>query len=134
LGRKLGRPFVEKFTKKQSMEQFDSFFEERGALALLISRTIPIGFPSDLASLVVSLTSMRFSTYLIVTAIGYIPHVIIIVAFGNQIVNGFDYSSIIIFSVIGFVLLIYVLWKPIKNLRRQRKEDKLLNLHLKDFV
>lgn len=138
LGRKFGRPFVERIIKKESLDDFDSFFNDRVVLALLVSRTIPIGFPSDVASLAVSLSPISYPAFLIATAIGYIPHIIIMVSFGDHITKGFTYSSVIIFSVIGFLVMIYLLYKPIKqqleHKKHKKEEYRLSRLKLNDIL
>ena len=125
VGRKLGRPFIEKIVKKDTIQGFDNFFTDRTLWALLVSRTIPFGFPHDVISLVVSLTNISFFAYILVTAIGFIPHTLVIVAFGNQLTEGFTYNSLVLFSVIGFLLVAFLLWKPVKQALEHRRHRKI---------
>jgi len=76
IAKRWGRPIVEKLAGAESLSQVDKFANEYGVGALLVLRLFFGGF-SDFVSYAYGLTTMKFSTYIAVTAIATIPAAIL---------------------------------------------------------
>jgi uncharacterized membrane protein YdjX (TVP38/TMEM64 family) len=72
LSRRLGRPFVERFVRKKTLDRFDYLSDSGGQLVLLIIFLVPI-FPDDLICYIAGLTRIPISRLVLITLIGRIP-------------------------------------------------------------
>ena len=116
LAKRFGRPFVEKMVNKRDLAHFDAFFKKRGKLALLISRTIPVLFPNDAVSFASGLTSLKLKTYLIISLLGFIPNILILNLFGEQLTQNINPIFLILIAVIGIGIMLFMFRHPIKVL------------------
>jgi len=81
---KVGREVVvEKLVSKKWMKRVDKWVEEKGTLAILISRLIPL-VPFDLVSYVAGLTKIEFKNYLLATILGAFPRVAVLALAGSS--------------------------------------------------
>lgn len=84
LARMLGRPAILALLSADNSRKFDALMHKRGALFLLIGRSIPL-VPYFLLNFAFGLSSMRWWTYIWVSAAGMIPMTIIMVLFGERL-------------------------------------------------
>ncbi len=136
LSKKFGRPFVVKMVNKKDLDHFDVYFKKKGKFALFISRTIPILFPIDAVSFAVGLTSLSYKDYIIISFLGFIPHVFILTFFGEKLSSGINLFMLVILAILGMGVLIYLfrhllkvlLIKEIKDFEKELKvaEEKSL--------
>ncbi len=77
IGRRLGRPFVEKLIPPKVLEKFDFLIESRGALFAFIFFSIP-GFPKDYMCYLLGLSPLRTSVFALVAFAGRIPGTIML--------------------------------------------------------
>ena len=99
----LGRPFVERLLKKETIDKFDFLTTNTGATITFLLFLIP-GFPKDVLCYVLGLSRMRLRTFLIVSAIGRLPGTYLLTIQGASVRNQ-DYSTTVIFAVISAALL-----------------------------
>lgn len=124
IGRRYGRPFVERFVRSSDLVMYDKFIAKRGVLALLISRTAPIIVPNDVLSLAASVSKMTWREYAIVSFIGFIPNILLATLFGDRITEGFTSAGLILLFIIGISSIIYLLWHPVKEVVRVKNSDE----------
>jgi uncharacterized membrane protein YdjX (TVP38/TMEM64 family) len=76
LGRKLGRPFVEKLIDPKAIDTFDRFNQQRGPLFYFIVFVMP-WVPDDLACYSIGLSRLPLRLMSVLAAIGRLPSVIV---------------------------------------------------------
>jgi len=111
LSRTLGRPFVEKFAKKEDLEFTDKFFQKYGIPAIILLRLIPL-MAFDVISYGAGMTKMDFKKYATATLIGMIPSTLFYSYIGFTIG---DNSLIAIILAIA-VLVVFFLMGTIRRL------------------
>lgn len=72
IARKWGRPFVGKFVGEGALKKVDQLSREYGIITLIAIRMLQGGI-GDYVSYAYGLTPMKFSTYIIITALSTIP-------------------------------------------------------------
>ena len=72
LAKKWGRPIVQKFVGKNSLDRIDSLTKEYGVKTLIALRILNGGI-GDFVSYAYGLTEMKFSTHFVITAFATIP-------------------------------------------------------------
>lgn len=124
VARALGRDVVEKLTFTSSLENLDVFFEKYGKYAILIFRLFPfISF--DFISYAAGLTNMPFWSFIISTAIGSLPSIIIYSYVGAS-VSG---SPVHVF--LG-LLVLFVISALIVVFKHYYDERKIVNVEKTD--
>jgi uncharacterized membrane protein YdjX (TVP38/TMEM64 family) len=82
----LGRPFVERFVKRDVMEKFNFLTTKTGIFICFVLFLFP-GFPKDYLCYVLGLSRMRLSTFLFVSIVGRMPGTYILTMQGATIRN-----------------------------------------------
>ncbi|PIP36090.1 MAG: hypothetical protein COS92_04920 [Desulfobacterales bacterium CG07_land_8_20_14_0_80_52_14] len=72
VGRLLGKRYVRKAIPEKKLNWFDAFVRHQGAIVVFICFLIP-GFPKDLLSLFLGVTSIPFKVFIAMAGIGRIP-------------------------------------------------------------
>jgi len=106
LARKLGRPFVERFFKKEHIEKFDYITKSKGTLALFIIFLLP-AFPDDLICYLAGLTSIPIRKLLLVSIAGRLPGYLILSMTGSGLSSYENMNRIII--MLAAVLIVFAL-------------------------
>lgn len=101
----LGKRTVEKLIGKISGNAFEAWVSRWGARALFVVRAIP-GMPSDFISYVAGLTTIRFRTYILATAAGYVPQSILYAWLGDSATSWFWWIVLAGFGLSGLIGLI----------------------------
>ncbi len=120
LSRRLGRPFVERFVRREILQRFDFITEAHGVLALLVIFLVPI-FPDDLICYLAGLTRIPLRRLILVAMIGRIPGYAVFSATGAGVAE----SNAVLVGVLVGVAVVAVglaLW--------QRKRVMQLLQHL----
>jgi uncharacterized membrane protein YdjX (TVP38/TMEM64 family) len=99
----LGRPFVERFVRKEIVEKFHFLTTNAGAAICFLLFLIP-GFPKDVLCYILGLSWMRLSTFLIVSTIGRLPGTYLLTVQGASVRNQ-DYVTTVVLTVLPAVLL-----------------------------
>jgi uncharacterized membrane protein YdjX (TVP38/TMEM64 family) len=100
----LGRPFVERFVKREVLHKFDFLTTNAGVTICFLLFLFP-GFPKDYLCYLLGLSRMRLSTFLIVSVIGRIPGTYLLTMQGASIRNQ-EYLAAVIFVVIAAAILL----------------------------
>lgn len=74
LARRLGRPFVERFVKKETVDRFDYLAHKHGVIVLFFVFLLPF-FPDDMICYIAGLTRIRLRSFLVATTVGRLPSV-----------------------------------------------------------
>lgn len=98
-----GRPFVEKFVKKEILERFNFLTTKTGATICFLLFIFP-GFPKDILCYILGLSPMRVGTFLIVSTIGRMPGTYLLTIQGASIRSD-EYYTAAVFMVISAVIL-----------------------------
>lgn len=99
----LGRPFVERFVKREVLEKFNFLTTNTGVAICFVLFLFP-GFPKDYLCYVLGLSRMRLSTFLLVSIVGRIPGTYLLTVQGATIRNQ-EYSMFIIIAVVSIAIL-----------------------------
>ena len=99
----LGRPFVERFVKRDVLEKFNFLTTNTGVAICFVLFLFP-GFPKDYLCYVLGLSRMRLSTFLLVSIVGRIPGTYLLTVQGATIRNE-EYSMFIIIAVVSVAIL-----------------------------
>ena len=100
----LGRPFVERFVKREVLEKFNFLTTNTGVTICFILFLFP-GFPKDYLCYLLGLSRMKLSTFLIVSIIGRIPGTYLLTMQGATLRNQ-EYHTAVIFAVISVAILV----------------------------
>ncbi|MBD3155862.1 MAG: hypothetical protein GF368_04355 [Candidatus Aenigmarchaeota archaeon] len=82
IARKGGRPIVKKLVGEDWIENLDEWVIENGKTGIFVTRLIPI-IPFDLISYITGVTSLSFKDYMIATALGAFPRMLILGSIGS---------------------------------------------------
>jgi uncharacterized membrane protein YdjX (TVP38/TMEM64 family) len=99
----LGRPFVERFVKREVLERFNFLTTRTGTFICFVLFLFP-GFPKDYLCYVLGLSRMKLSTFLIVSVIGRIPGTYLLTKQGATIRNE-EYHTFAIFAFLSLAAL-----------------------------
>lgn len=129
IAKKFGRAFVIKIINKKELEHFDAFFKKKGKIALLITRTIPILFPHDVVSFAAGLTQLSLKEFAFLSFLGFIPNVLLLTLFGEQLSHKISQFTLLVIAAIGIGTIAYLFRhhlkiffiKEIRNFERELK-------------
>lgn len=99
--------YISKFNK---IKKFDYIISQNAFIAILFSRVIPI-IPPPVVNIYSGLSSMRFNTYIMATAIGQIPGMIIYAYLGSQLFTSFHTFVLGALIYIGFIILMIPVYR-----------------------
>jgi len=99
----LGRPFVERFVKREVLEKFNFLTTKTGTLICFVLFLFP-GFPKDYLCYVLGLSRMKLGTFLIVSIIGRLPGTYLLTMQGATIRNE-EYHTFIILTFVSIAAL-----------------------------
>lgn len=130
LVRYYGEPLLEKVVSKHHLHHFMHIFKKRGLNGAIIAYAIPV-FPSDSINFMLGLSKIRYHTFLLVVIIGSLPRYILITAFGQELLTGFTWKTIIVPILVAVYLLVAIFREKIKKvifkeLRELEKEAKVI--------
>ncbi|MEO6163652.1 MAG: VTT domain-containing protein [Candidatus Binatia bacterium] len=97
----LGRPFVERFVKREVLEKFNFLTTKTGVAICFVLFLFP-GFPKDYLCYVLGLSRMSVTTFLLVSVIGRIPGTYLLTMQGATIRNQ-QYRTFAIFMAVTIV-------------------------------
>ncbi len=128
-----GRPFVEKFVKKETLEKYDYLLHHKGAFLAFLLFLIP-GFPKDLLSYVLGLGHLTTREFLIISTSGRFAGTILLSLGGAYIRNNQYYRFSVLIGIAIVLVFISMVYKEklerifriwnIRERRRQRKEKR----------
>lgn len=109
-----GRPLLESWADPHHIKHFDKVFKKRGSTAVLISYAIPV-FPTDVVSLFLGLTKMKYKLFLTLVILGHIPRLLILILLGSDFYTGFSLRTLVVLAIALGLILIAVFREKIKR-------------------
>lgn len=110
ISRSLGKPVVEKVVNKKILTWMSNFFKSYGIHAIILARIVPIA-SYGMVSFAAGLTTMRFRTYIIGTAIGQTPATILFSYLGEHATDSV-WILFVVFLVVFAMVVIGSILKP----------------------
>ena len=99
----LGRPFVERFVKREVLAKFNFLTTKTGTFICFVFFLFP-GFPKDYLCYVLGLSRMKLSTFLIVSIVGRLPGTYLLTMQGATIRNE-QYHTFFILAFVSIIAL-----------------------------
>lgn len=100
----LGRPFVERFVKREVLQKFNFLTTNTGVALCFLLFLFP-GFPKDYLCYVLGLSRMKLSTFLIVCIIGRIPGTYLLTVQGATI-RSQEYQLALIVAIASAAIVV----------------------------
>ncbi len=127
LGRRFGRPVVEKVVSEDHMEKFYHLTEKHGLIVFTVIFILP-GFPDDVVCYLAGLTDLDMKKLFLSASLGRLPTVAILVITGNSI--ALANTKVMVASLGVFAGISYL---SVKNEEKiistaSRWEESLVNL------
>ena len=126
IARYVARDLVEGWVKDNAQfRKIDEQVEEQGWRILMVTRLVPI-FPFNLQNYAYGLTSIRFSTFVLTSAIFMLPGTIALVLLGGAFVSGEGniWKTMLYLSIAGVLMLALSL---IPNLLKRYQTNSNIN-------
>ena len=108
IARYVARDLVESWVKDNAQfRKIDEQVEEQGWRIVMLTRLVPI-FPFNLQNYAYGLTSIRFSTYVLVSAVFMLPGTAVFVQLGGAFVSGDGniWKTLLYLGIAGVLLLL----------------------------
>lgn len=105
IGRKYGKPIVERFVSAKHVAQFDKYIENNGTWSIFLLKLNPIT-SFDFWNYLAGASSIKFWRFTIANLIGIFPLIIFSVALGNE---GYEIAPQIL-GVLLLLTLLYIVW------------------------
>ncbi|SFL85787.1 Uncharacterized membrane protein YdjX, TVP38/TMEM64 family, SNARE-associated domain [Gracilibacillus orientalis] len=104
------KEFQKLITRFKKIKKFDDLINHNAFIAVLFSRMIPI-IPPPVINIYSGLSSILFKTYILATAIGQIPGMIVYAFIGNQLFESFSHLLMGICIYLGFLIIVIPLYR-----------------------
>ena len=124
LSKWLGRPFVEKFVKKETLDRYDYLLHHKGAFLVFLLFLIP-GFPKDILCYILGLGHLNTKEFLVISTIGRFMGTVLLTLGGDYIRHHQYYRFFILTGVaIVFIMLSMVYRDNIEKLLKKMHSSK----------
>jgi len=120
----LGRPFVERFVRREVLEKFNFLTTRTGTLICFVLFLVP-GFPKDYLCYVLGLSRMGLSTFLLVSVVGRLPGTYLLTMQGATIRNE-QYHTFLFITVasLAVFMVAYFYRNQVFDWLKHRHESK----------
>jgi len=110
LSRFFGRPFVEKFIKKDTMARYDYLLHHKGAFLVFLLFLIP-GFPKDSLCYILGLGHLTTREFLVISTVGRFAGTVLLTLGGSYIHNQQYYRFFILLGVAVIAVFLSMAYK-----------------------
>jgi uncharacterized membrane protein YdjX (TVP38/TMEM64 family) len=110
LSRAFGRPFVERFVKKETLDKYDYLLHHKGAFLVFLLFLIP-GTPKDLLCYVLGLGHLSTKEFLVISTVGRFAGTVLITLGGSYIHHRQYYRFFVLLGVAVIVIFFSMLYK-----------------------
>ena len=110
LSRLLGKPFVDKFVKKDIVEKFNFLTTNAGTMISFVLFLFP-GFPKDYLCYILGLSPMKLSTFLITSTLARMPGTYLLTVQGASIRNEHYLTAVLVLGISTLALVIGYLYR-----------------------
>ena len=132
LSRIFGRPFVERFVRKETLDKYDYLLQHKGAFLVFLLFLIP-GMPKDLLCYILGLGHLSTREFLVISTVGRFLGTVLI-TLGGSFVRHHQYSRFFLLFGIAVVMIFFsMIYKDkldrlfrvwhVRSMRRNRKKD-----------
>ena len=107
LSRRLGRPFVERFVKKEHLDKFDYLAKANGPLVFFLIFLLPV-FPDDLICYIAGLSAIPIRTLVAVSLVGRLPGYLVLALIGSGVAgSNVTLIGVLVAVVAGCLVVAY---------------------------
>jgi uncharacterized membrane protein YdjX (TVP38/TMEM64 family) len=118
----LGRPFVERFVRREVLEKFNFLTTRTGTLICFVLFLFP-GFPKDYLCYVLGLSRMRLGTFLLVSVLGRLPGTYLLTMQGATIRNEqYHMFFVLVVASLGVLIVAYLYRNQLFDWLKHRHE------------
>jgi uncharacterized membrane protein YdjX (TVP38/TMEM64 family) len=110
VSRIFGRPFVEKFVKRQTMEKYDYLLHHKGAFLVFLLFLIP-GTPKDLLCYILGLGHLSTKEFFIISTVGRFGGTVLLTLGGSYIHNHQYYRFFILLGIAIILVFLSMVYK-----------------------
>lgn len=104
LSKKFGRPFVEKWVKRETLARYDYLLHHKGAFLILLLFLIP-GFPKDYLCYILGLGSIGTRQFLFISVTGRLLGTTLLTIGGDSLRHA-QYGRFWVLATVGIVVLL----------------------------
>jgi len=110
LSKIFGRPFVERFVKKETMDKYDYLLHHKGAFLVFLLFFIP-GTPKDLLCYILGLGHLSTKEFLIISTVGRFAGTVLLTLGGNYIFHHQYYRFSILLGIAVIIIFFSMVYK-----------------------
>jgi uncharacterized membrane protein YdjX (TVP38/TMEM64 family) len=110
LSRFFGRPFVEKFVKKETLDRYDYLLHHKGAFLIFLLFLIP-GFPKDYLCYILGLGHLSMKEFLIISTAGRFMGTALLTLGGDYIRHHQYYRFSVLLGLAIVIVLLSMVYK-----------------------
>lgn len=110
LSKVFGRPFIDKFVKKETISKYDYLLHHKGAFLVFLLFLIP-GSPKDLLCYVLGLGHLSTREFLLISTTGRFAGTVLLTLGGNYIRHHQYYRFSVLLSIAVIVIFFSLLYK-----------------------
>lgn len=133
LSKTFGRPFVDKFVSKKTMDKYDYLLHHKGAFLVFVLFLIP-GFPKDILCYIIGLGHLTTREFLIISTVGRFGGTVLLTLGGAYLRHHQYYRFSILLGVAVVVIFFSMVYKDrlervfriwhISSRKKERKSQK----------
>jgi uncharacterized membrane protein YdjX (TVP38/TMEM64 family) len=124
LSKWFGRPFVEKFVKKETLERYDYLLHHKGAFLVFLLFLIP-GFPKDILCYILGLGHLNTKEFLVISTIGRFMGTVLLTLGGDYIRHHQYYRFFILTGVAIVCIMLSMVYRDnIEKLLKKMHSSK----------
>jgi uncharacterized membrane protein YdjX (TVP38/TMEM64 family) len=138
VSRVFGRPFIDKFVSKETLDKYDYLLHHKGAFLVFLLFLIP-GSPKDLLCYILGLGHLSTKIFLIITTTGRFTGTVLLTLAGSYIRNHQYYRFSALLSIAIILIFLALVYKDrlerlfrIWHIRERRRERKLRKMRNKE--
>jgi uncharacterized membrane protein YdjX (TVP38/TMEM64 family) len=105
LSRIFGRPFVERFVRKETLDKYDYLLHHKGAFLVFLLFLIP-GIPKDLLCYILGLGHLSTKEFLVISTVGRFLGTVLITLGGSYVRHHQYYRFFVLFGI-GVVIIFF---------------------------
>jgi uncharacterized membrane protein YdjX (TVP38/TMEM64 family) len=130
LSRIFGRPFVERFVRKETLDKYDYLLHHKGAFLVFLLFLIP-GMPKDLLCYILGLGHLSTKEFLVISTVGRFLGTVLITLGGSYVRHHQYYRFFVLFGIAVVIIFFSMVYKDklnrlfrIWHIRSVRKNKK----------
>jgi len=135
LARAFGRPFVERFAKKETLDKYDYLLHHKGAFLVFMLFLIP-GTPKDFLCYILGLGYLTTKEFLVISTVGRFAGTVLLTLGGNFIRHHEYYRFSLLVTVAIIIIFLSMVYKDklerifriwhVRSWKKNRKKDNSL--------